>query len=116
MKVAFVTGRLQSGHPAGSAAGAPGAVIPAVRAREAAKRTILVIGALPPPYHGGSVVTQTLLESALADRYDLLHLDITDRRGVENIGRLDAGNVWLAAAHGSRFLAMLLRNRIDIVY
>jgi glycosyltransferase involved in cell wall biosynthesis len=62
------------------------------------------------------VVTQTLLESSLAERYELLHLDISDRRGVKNIGRFDAGNVWLAAVHGSRFLAMLFRNRIDMVY
>lgn len=83
---------------------------------ESVKKRIVVIGALPPPYHGGSVVTQTLLESSLASRYELLHLDISDRRGVENIGRFDVGNVWLAAVHGLRFFTMLLRNRVDMIY
>lgn len=80
------------------------------------KRRILIIGPLPPPYFGGSVVTQTLLASPLADRYEIRHLDTSDRRGVENIGRLDAGNVWLALTHGTRFMAVLLRDRIDMVY
>lgn len=88
----------------------------AAHCAESVKRRILVVGAVPPPYHGGSVVTQTLLTSALAERYDLRHLDTTDSRGVENIGRLDAGNVWLAALHGARFMAMLVRSRIDMVY
>jgi glycosyltransferase involved in cell wall biosynthesis len=83
---------------------------------ETVKRRVLVIGALPPPFHGGSVVTQTLLTSPLADRYEIRHLDTTDSRGVENIGRFDAGNVWLALVHGLRFLSLLSRNRIDMVY
>jgi glycosyltransferase involved in cell wall biosynthesis len=78
--------------------------------------TVLVVGPVPPPFHGGAVVTRMLLESPLRERFDFLHLDTTDRRGVDNIGRLDVGNVRLAAAHGARFVGMLLRHHVDFVY
>jgi glycosyltransferase involved in cell wall biosynthesis len=57
-----------------------------------------------------------LLDSTLRERFDLLHLDTTDRRGVDNIGRLDVGNVRLAVQHGARFVGMLTRHHIDFVY
>lgn len=79
-------------------------------------RRILVIGPLPPPSHGVAELTRILLESAVARRFDLLHLDTADRRGVANIGRLDAGNVWLAGLHGMRLLALLTRRPIHMVY
>ena len=82
----------------------------------ASGRRILVVGPLPPPRHGVSELTRVLLESDLRRRYDLLHLDTADRRGVANIGRFDAGNVTLAAIHGARFLGMLARARPDAVY
>lgn len=83
---------------------------------DAVRRRILLVGPLPPPTHGVAVLTRTLLESALADRFDLIHLDTADRRGVANIGRLDAGNVWLAGLHGARFIALLVGQRIHMVY
>ncbi|HEX2167911.1 MAG TPA: glycosyltransferase family 4 protein [Longimicrobiales bacterium] len=82
----------------------------------AVRRRILLVGPLPPPSHGVAVLTRTLLESPLARRFELLHLDTADRRGVANIGRLDVGNVWLAGLHGARFLALLARQQIDMVY
>ncbi|HEX6308930.1 MAG TPA: glycosyltransferase family 4 protein [Longimicrobiales bacterium] len=86
------------------------------RAHEHQRRRMLIVGAVPPPYFGGSVVTQTLLESSLAQRYELLHVDTSDRRGADNIGRLDAANVWLAGIHATRFLKSLVRSRADIIY
>jgi glycosyltransferase involved in cell wall biosynthesis len=111
----------RAGHVIDSAPGIPAhsaalPIRPPVTDCVPVRPRILVIGALPPPYFGGSVVTQTLLDSALHERYELLHLDTTDRRGVENIGRLDAGNVWLAAVHGSRCAGILRRERVDMIY
>src|SRR5690606_2009529 len=77
---------------------------------------ILVVGPTPPPLHGVAVVTRNLLESELAQRYDLVHVDTRDGRGVANIGRLDVGNVWRAGLHAGRFLSALLRTRPDAVY
>lgn len=85
-------------------------------ARPPAKRRILLIGPLPPPAHGVAVLTSNLLASSVADRFDIVHLDTADRRGVDNIGRLDAGNVWLAGVHGARFVRLLSRHSFDAVY
>jgi glycosyltransferase involved in cell wall biosynthesis len=77
---------------------------------------VLVIGPLPPPYHGGSVATRTLLASAVGQRFRLVHVDTTDGRGMDNIGRLDAGNIGLALTHLRRYLRLLRRERPDLVY
>ena len=75
-----------------------------------------MVGPLPPPLHGVSVLTHTLLQSPLASRYELVHLDTRDDRGVSNIGRPDLMNAWLAVRHGVRFAAMLARTRPSAVY
>src|SRR5690606_5523973 len=84
--------------------------------RRRASATSLVVGPVPPPYHGGAVATRNLLQSPVADRFRLVHLDTTDRRGLENIGRLDARNVGLAFTHFARFVRLLRRERPELVY
>ncbi|MGH7506831.1 MAG: hypothetical protein ACRELX_14335, partial [Longimicrobiales bacterium] len=88
------------------------AAVRAARPRPA----VLDVGPLPPPYHGGAVATRILLDSAVAERFRLVHLDTTDRRGMDNIGRLDAGNVRLALMHALRFLRLLRTASPAIVY
>ncbi|MBR9990939.1 MAG: glycosyltransferase family 4 protein [Gemmatimonadetes bacterium] len=61
-------------------------------------------------------MTRTLLDSPLARRFEIVHLDTADRRGVANIGRLDVGNVWRAGIHALRFLTLLASGRFDLVY
>jgi glycosyltransferase involved in cell wall biosynthesis len=80
------------------------------------RRRVLLAGPLPPPHHGCAVITRNLLESSLAERFDLVHLDTADRRGVENIGRLDLGNVWRAGMHGAQFVRLLSTTQPDLVY
>jgi glycosyltransferase involved in cell wall biosynthesis len=80
------------------------------------QRKIVVIGPLPPPYHGGSIATRSVLRSGLRRDWHLLHLDTTDRRGLDNLGRLDAGNVILGVRHAAGLLQMLARHRPDVVY
>lgn len=78
--------------------------------------TVLVVGPLPPPYHGGAVATSYVLGSRLAERFRLVHVDTRDARGQANMGRLDAGNVLLAFRHASAFLWSLLREDPALVY
>lgn len=61
-------------------------------------------------------MTRTLLDSPLAQQFDLVHHDISDRRDTSNIGQLDGRNVWLAGVHGVSFATTLIRKRPDIVY
>jgi glycosyltransferase involved in cell wall biosynthesis len=86
------------------------------RSQPAPRRRILVIGPLPPPTHGVAVMTEALLHSPAARRFEMLHLDTADRRGVANIGRLDATNLWLALVHAARFITLLARHRVDMIY
>lgn len=87
-----------------------------MKAERTTRRRVLVVGPVPPPLHGVAVMTRTLLESVLVDRFEIVHLDTSDRRDVGNIGSLDARNVWLAGLHAFRFAALFVRGAIDIVY
>jgi len=80
------------------------------------KNRILVVGPIPPPYHGVSVMTANLLQSNLVQHLDLIFLDISDRKGTTNIGFLNLRNVYLAAVHGIKFIYFLIRFNPDIVY
>jgi glycosyltransferase involved in cell wall biosynthesis len=73
-------------------------------------------GALPPPYHGGSVFTEHVLRSPLAERFELLHLDTSDRRPLSTIGRLDPTNVRLGLRHFVEAVRLMRRERPNILY
>lgn len=78
---------------------------------------LLVIGPTPPPVHGTSVYTRMLLESeALREAFDVRHMDISDRRSIQNLGRLDPINVWLGLRHVAELGLRVLRERPDVVY
>ncbi|HUF52047.1 MAG TPA: glycosyltransferase family 4 protein [Longimicrobiales bacterium] len=87
-----------------------------VRAQLAPQLTAIVVGPLPPPYHGGAVATALVLEAGLGTQYRIVHLDTSDRRGIENLGRLDARNVWLGVSHALQLVRLLMWERPDLVY
>ena len=80
------------------------------------KPTILIIGPLPPPYHGMSTATEMILGSFLKETFTFIHLDTADRREIGNMGRLDGTNLYLAIRHGIQCLYLLLTQSIDLVY
>jgi len=79
-------------------------------------KTFLIIGPIPPPYHGVSVVTDMILNSALRDKFNLIHLDTSDRRSLSNIGKIDFTNVYLTIKHFLKFLWYCIKERPAIVY
>jgi glycosyltransferase involved in cell wall biosynthesis len=81
-----------------------------------AKKTIVIIGALPPPHHGVTVFTKELLESRIASDFDLIHLDTSDKRDLDNMGKLDLENALLALKNIVRLKWLCLTRRPDIVY
>ncbi len=90
---------------------------PVERAAARRRGRVLIIGPTPPPVHGNAVFTEMILRSAeVRSRYDLLHLDTSDRRSLANLGRLDAGNVALALKHAAQLAVLIVRERPDIVY
>jgi glycosyltransferase involved in cell wall biosynthesis len=81
------------------------------------KPTVLIVGPTPPPHHGMTTITLALLGSAtLQNAYRVVHLDNADRRGQDNMGRLDVGNVVLGVRHAARLAWLLVRHRPDVVY
>ncbi|CAN5676194.1 glycosyltransferase family 4 protein [soil metagenome] len=87
-----------------------------VRGEAAKLPGVVVVGPLPPPYHGGAVATSFVLRSQLVNACRIMHLDTSDGRGLDNIGRFDAGNVLLAMRHVAALLRLILMQRPTAVY
>lgn len=80
------------------------------------KAKILFVGKLPPPYIGPTVATKIILESELKYQYTLIHLDVSDHRSANTLGRLDIMNLLIAVKQYMQILWVLLRSDIDILY
>ena len=79
--------------------------------------TVVLVGALPPPFHGMTVMIDRILRSrVLAERFEVVHADISDERDMTNIGRWDPVNVRLALVHWWRLLMTLVRHRPALVH
>jgi glycosyltransferase involved in cell wall biosynthesis len=80
------------------------------------KESLIVVGATPPPPHGVSVFNQLLLSTLRSRGFLAAHLDISDRRSLANIGRLDLQNVRLGAQHASTLVRLMRRHPGACVY
>jgi glycosyltransferase involved in cell wall biosynthesis len=80
-----------------------------------AKPAALIVGPTPPPYNGMSIANE-FVQSSVRDAVRVIHLDIADRRGLANVGRLDLTNIVLAAAHGVKCVWLLLKEKPEVVY
>jgi glycosyltransferase involved in cell wall biosynthesis len=89
-----------------------------MNAPEKTVRTPLtVIGPLPPPFHGVAVSTSLIVSSpTLNEAFAVRHLDTSDRRAVDTIGRWDVQNVGLGLRHALRLAQMLAAGRRGVVY
>lgn len=80
------------------------------------RRRLIVIGPLPPPYHGVSVSTTLVLDNRfLQERFAVEHLDTSDHRANSNVGTWDLRNVRLAVASVATLFARL-RGERGVVY
>jgi glycosyltransferase involved in cell wall biosynthesis len=61
-------------------------------------------------------MTAALLDAIRNTGWQVVHVDTSDHRTVDNIGRFDLGNIVLALRHAARYTRMLLLVRPDIVY
>ena len=78
---------------------------------------LVIVGPLPPPTHGVTVSTSLLLASAaVRGGFEVQHLDTSDHRSHETIGRWDARNMALGLTHTLRAVRMLARRRGGVVY
>lgn len=79
------------------------------------REKIMIIGPTPPPIHGVAVSTERLLDSSLRDRFGLVHLDTSDRRNHDNIGKLDLRNVYIAMKNVLQMIALCLSESPAVV-
>ncbi len=78
--------------------------------------TIVLIGALPPPYMGPTLATEILLKSTLTDRYRVIHLDTSDHRPLSKLAVIDYENIRNAVSAFIRLFWLLATHKVDIVY
>ncbi len=80
------------------------------------KPRLVVIGGLPPPLHGVTISTSLVLANPdLAEAFVVRHVDLSDGRDAQNIGRLDVQNVWIGL-RSLLDLARQLRGPRGVVY
>ncbi len=77
---------------------------------------ILIVGPVPPPLHGVTVMTAALLEGVARSGLEMVHFDTSDHRNIANVGAFDVRNVGLALRHIAGFVRALRRTRPDLVY
>lgn len=78
--------------------------------------TIMLIGPTPPPFHGVSVATQMLLDSAVSKQFRICHVELADRRGIHHVDKPDFHDVLLFLRQWFRLLRFLIRERPFLVY
>lgn len=84
--------------------------------RKHCNKKILIVGALPPPYHGVTIFNQNLLNSKIKELFEIIHLDTSDRRNLDNLGRFDLTNIYLALKNIFQLIILLLSQKPKIVY
>ena len=77
---------------------------------------LLLIGPTPPPFHGVAVATQALLEADWQERFEIVHLELADRRGIEHVDHPDLHDVWLFVRQWIELLGLLRRHRPHLVH
>ena len=80
------------------------------------KPRVVIVGPVPPPYHGITVSTQRILDSKLAEEFELIHLDTSDHRDMDNIGKIDFANASGALRQAFKCAWICATKRPDILY
>lgn len=84
---------------------------------QTSKPSLLIVGAVPPPFNGPNMATAKLIKAHnMCSAFRVLFLDISDHRDLKNLGRFDLKNVYLGVRHIIRFLVLVCSERPGIVY
>jgi glycosyltransferase involved in cell wall biosynthesis len=78
--------------------------------------SIAFLAPTPPPVMGPTIATEIVLRGPLPEDLRLHHIDTSDRRGIETLGRIDPANVWNALATAARLAWALVTRRPRLVY
>jgi len=79
-------------------------------------KKILIISTLPPPFHGVTIYNEMLLDSKIHNFFDIYHLDISDHRNLDNLGKIDLNNVLLSIKNFISLFYLIIKKKPDLVY
>ena len=80
------------------------------------KQQIIFLGKLPPPYIGPSVACEIIINSKLKEEFQLIHLDTSDHRDINTLGKIDFGNMYYALKQYAILIHYLFKYREAMVY
>ncbi|MEO6695346.1 MAG: glycosyltransferase family 4 protein [Ignavibacteria bacterium] len=80
------------------------------------KRKVVMVGSIPPPYHGSNVYFYNLINSRISEEFKISHLDISDHRSLDNLSKLDLTNVRLALKNLFDLFQLVRKLNPEIVY
>lgn len=77
----------------------------------------LIVGPLPPPYHGVAVMIKWLVEGlSKRNGFSFIHLNTQDPQKNEGFGKFNPRNSWFALKSILLLIKFLLREEIEVVY
>jgi glycosyltransferase involved in cell wall biosynthesis len=82
----------------------------------AAKKRLLILGALPPPVNGAAKYFETLLKTRVADEFDIIFLNLRFVKSIDDYGRFSTRKAFIAIKYALRLVRILTWDRIDLVY
>jgi glycosyltransferase involved in cell wall biosynthesis len=59
------------------------------------KTNILLIGSIPPPYYGVSIINKTILDSLFSDHFNIKHFDISHHKQLYAVERINFRNIFI---------------------
>ena len=77
---------------------------------------ILIIGSIPPPYHGVTKYHSDILKSPLIKEFVVKHVDTSDHRTSDNYNKLDLTNVFIGFKNIGHLVYYLITFKPDLVY
>jgi len=81
------------------------------------KNTILIIGSIPPPFHGTNVFFENILKSSLNEQFKIKLMDIGEKRNdLSNFGKLDYYNIYYAIKNQFMLIHELIFFNPELIY
>ncbi len=79
------------------------------------KKTVLILGKLPPPYMGPSIAFEILINSGLKNSYNLLHLDIKANETLDTLGKWSLKKTFVNINIYFKLASILRKQKPDLV-
>jgi glycosyltransferase involved in cell wall biosynthesis len=80
-----------------------------------AKKKILIVGKLPPPYIGPAVATNIILNSTLTKEFELVHLNTKVNESIDDFGKVGISKYLKNLSIYFRLIQLLMNSKVDLV-